>query len=162
MTDVAAERKKHTLTSALEDAKEKQESGDYYVGSFFEDDRETPTQEAYLSVTYDFEDAWVSGPLESEAEIVLEIGDTENRGEPDLLELGNIYLDIKMPYWSSFVGELRERGVTVDTMLVEDEHSMQQGTLYIAVPSRAEEKKALSCAKNLVKELGAGEEIQNL
>jgi hypothetical protein len=162
MTDVAPEPEKHTLTSALEDAKEKEQSGDYYVGSFFEDDPQTPSCPAYISVTYDFGDAWVSDPPESEAEIVLEIGDTADYGEPDLLEMGETYREIKSASWSKFVEALRKRGVTIDDLFVEDEHSMMQGTLYVAVPSRAEEEKALFCAENLIEELGASEETQSL
>jgi hypothetical protein len=157
MTDVAPEPEKHTLTSATNDAMEKEQSGDYYVGSFFEGDPETPSCPAYISVTYDFEDAWVSDPPESEAEIVLEIGDTADRGEPELLELGCLYREIKSASWSDFVEEFRDRGVTIDDLWVEDKHPMAQGTLYIAVPSRAEEEKALSCARDLVAELVTSE-----
>jgi hypothetical protein len=162
MTDVAPEPRKHTLTSALKDAKEKEQSGDYYVGSFFEDDPETPTQEAYLPVTHDFGEAWVSGPPESDAQIVLEIGDTADHGEPSLLEMGETYREIKSASWDGFVEELAERGVTIDMVFAKDKHPMAQGTLYIAVPSMAEEKKALSRAENLIEELSANEEIQNL
>lgn len=162
MTDVAPEHEKHTLTSAVRAAEEAEESGDYYVGSFFEGDPETPSCPAYISVTYDFESTRIVGGPESEAEIVLEIGDTADAGEPDLLEMGETYREIKGASWQDFVEELAERGVTIDMMFAENEHPMMQGTLYVAVPSRTEEKKALSCAKNLLTDLGAGEEIQNL
>ena len=162
MTDVAPQPEKHTLTSALEDAKEKEQSGNYYVGSFFEDDSQTPSQEVRVGITYNFGTAWVASPPESEAEIVLEIGDTADTGNPDLLELGKIYRGAEMSYWSGFVEELRARGVTIDELWVENEHPMQQGTLYVAVPSRKEEEKAVSVAYNLVKELDANGVIANI
>ena len=158
MTDVASEPKKHTLTSALEDAKQKEESGDYYVGSFFEDDPETPSKAVYISVTYEVGTARITSPPESEAQIVLEIGDTSDHGNPELLELGYVCRELEMPYWSDFVEALQRRGVTIDDFFVEDEHPMAQGSLYIAVPSRAEEEKALSCARDLVAELVTSEE----
>ena len=61
MTDVAP-TEKHTLTSAVRAAEEAEESGDYYVGSFFEDDPETPSQPAYICVTYDFGGGWITAP----------------------------------------------------------------------------------------------------
>ena len=162
MTNVAPEPEKHTLTSALEDAKQKEQSGDYYVGSFFEDDSETPSKPVYISVTYEVGTARITSPPESEAEIVLEVGDTSDHGNPELLELAYVYRELEMPYWSDFVEALQGQGVTIDDFFVEDEHPMAQGTLYIAVPSRAEEEKALSCARDLVAELVTSEEDYEL
>ena len=157
----AKKEKRHTLTSALKSAEEKEESGDYHVGSLFEDHPETPTQEACIPIIYDLGEARVAGPPKMEAQIVLEAGDPISHGAPELLEAGNLYREIKSRSWGDFVEELAERGVVIDSLWAEDEHPMRQGTLYIAVPSGEEEKKAITCARNLVEELGAGEEIQN-
>ena len=62
-----------------------------------------------------------------------------------------------MSSWIDFVEELRERGVTIDDLFVENEHPMAQGSLYVAVPSLAQEKEALSCARDLVGELVTNE-----
>ena len=151
----AKKEKKHTLTSAVRAAEEAEESGDYYVGSFFGDDPETPSKAVYIPVTYEYGTAQITRPPESEAKIVLKIGDTADWGKPpDLLEMGETYREIESASWGDFVEELAERGVVIDSLWAEDEHPMRQGTLYIAVPSGEEEKKAITCARNLVEELG--------